>query len=359
MQLFLSRLRAVPFIFTVRPLLPGILAIGLIMLAVMWLTNFPVVIRWGLGSLTLAILLGMVLGNTLYPWVQRSCDAGVQWTKHYLLRLGIVLYGFKLSFVQITAIGPRGLIIDVLTLTSTLLLACWMGRRWFKLDEQTVLLVGAGSSICGAAAVLATAPVLKATADKVAVAVSTVVIFGTTAMFLYPWIYAHLQSGHAGLFTAQTFGVYLGSTLHEVAQVVAAGHAINNDAENMAVIAKMLRVMMLAPFLFLLGLWLKRQRSAAIYAEEAAPMMFPWFAVVFILVAGFNSLSLLPANWVDTLVKLDGVLLTMAMAALGIATRVQMLRQAGIKPVLLALLLFIWLIVGGGAINLGVMHLFS
>ncbi|OSN05657.1 hypothetical protein AU510_08960 [Lonsdalea britannica] len=359
MSIFLARLRAIPATFTVRPLLPGILAIGLLTLAVLWLANVPTVMRWGLGSLTLAILLGMVLGNTIYPWVQDASDPGVQWAKHHLLRLGIVLYGFKLSFVQITAIGPRGLIIDVLTLTSTVLLACWLGRRWFKLDEQTVWLIGAGSSICGAAAVLATAPVLKASADKVAVAVSTVVIFGTTAMFLYPWIYAHLQYSHAALFTAQTFGVYLGSTLHEVAQVVAAGHAINNEAESMAVIAKMLRVMMLAPFLFLLGLWLKRQRATDAGVGETAPMMFPWFALVFIVVAGFNSLALLPADWVDMLVKLDGVLLTMAMAALGIATRVQMLRQAGFKPVLLALLLFIWLMVGGGAINLGVMYLFS
>lgn len=359
MPIFLTRLRAVPATFTVRPLLPGFLAVGLITLAVLWLANVPTVIRWGLGSLTLAILLGMALGNTLYPWVQDPCDAGVQWARHHLLRFGIVLYGFKLSVLQITAIGPRGLMIDVLTLTSTVLLACWLGRRWFKLDQQTVWLVGAGSSICGAAAVLATAPVLKASADKVAVAVSTVVIFGTTAMFLYPWIYAHLQSSHAALFTAQTFGVYIGSTLHEVAQVVAAGHAINNEAESMAVIAKMLRVMMLAPFLFLLGLWLKRSRPADVDTEAAAPMSFPWFAAVFIVVAGFNSLALLPADWVDTLVKLDGVLLTMAMAALGIATRVQMLRQAGFKPVLLALLLFIWLMVGGGIINLGVMHLFS
>ncbi|MFP1794787.1 YeiH family protein [Lonsdalea quercina] len=359
MQIFLARLRAVPATFTAQQRLPGILAIGLISLAVLWLADLPAISRWGLGSLTLAILLGMVLGNTLYPWVQASCDAGVQWTKHHLLRLGIVLYGFKLSVVQIAAIGPRGLMIDILTVSSTLLLACWLGRRWFKLDTQTVLLVGAGSSICGAAAVLATAPVLKANADKVAVAVSTVVIFGTTAMFVYPWFFAHFPFSHIVPFTAQTFGVYIGSTLHEVAQVVAAGHAINNEAESMAVIAKMLRVMMLAPFLFLLGLWLKRQRLAGVDAEESAPILFPWFAVVFILVAGFNSLSLLPVSWVNTLVKLDGMLLTMAMVALGIATRVQMLRQAGIKPVLLALLLFIWLIVGGGAINLGVMHLFS
>ncbi|RVR65717.1 putative sulfate exporter family transporter, partial [Citrobacter freundii] len=113
--------------------------------------------------------------------------------------------------------------------------------------------------ICGAAAVLATEPVVKAEASKVTVAVATVVIFGTIAIFLYPAMYPLL----AHWFSPETYGIYIGSTMHEVAQVVAAGHAINPDAENAAVIAKMLRVMMLAPFLILLAARVKQLSPAS------------------------------------------------------------------------------------------------
>ncbi|NPE50951.1 YeiH family putative sulfate export transporter [Dickeya dadantii] len=355
---FSSRVQRFSPLSAAGHLLTGIILTGLLTRGVLWLSGQPTIAGLGLGSLTLAILVGMVLGNTVYTHLQPRCDAGVQWSRHHLLRWGIILYGFKLSFQQITAIGAAGLVIDLLTLTSTLLLACWLGQRWFRLDRHTVLLIGAGSSICGAAAVLATAPVLKSSADKVAVAVSTVVLFGTTAMFFYPWLYQHFIQYSGWLFTPQTFGLYLGSTVHEVAQVVAAGHAIGPVTENTAVIGKMLRVMMLAPFLFLLGLWLK-QRQPAHQAAASATAGYPWFALGFVLMCGVNSLNWLPAGWVAMLTQLDNALLTMAMVALGLATRLSTLRQAGIKPLLLAAVLFLWLVAGGAAINLGVQHLFA
>lgn len=146
----------------------------------------------------------------------------VLFAKQYLLRLGIILYGFRLTFSQIADVGISGIIIDVLTLSSTFLLACFLGQKAFGLDKHTSWLIGAGSSICGAAAVLATEPVVKAEASKVTVAVATVVIFGTVAIFLYPAIYPLMSQW----FSPET-SVFIGSTVHEVAQVVAAGHAIS------------------------------------------------------------------------------------------------------------------------------------
>ncbi|STE85107.1 inner membrane protein [Escherichia coli] len=128
----------------------------------------------------------MVLGNTIYPHIWKSCDGGVLFAKQYLLRLGIILYGFRLTFSQIADVGISGIIIDVLTLSSTFLLACFLGQKVFGLDKHTSWLIGAGSSICGAAAVLATEPVVKAEASKVTVAVATVVIFGTRRYFPLP-----------------------------------------------------------------------------------------------------------------------------------------------------------------------------
>ncbi|MGO2463576.1 MAG: YeiH family putative sulfate export transporter [Serratia proteamaculans] len=345
-------------LFGIPHLVPGLLLTGAITALAVWVGDIPWVAGLGLGALTLAILLGIVVGNTLYPWLQPSCHGGVQFAKQRLLRLGIILYGFRLTFQQIADVGTTGIIIDALTLTTTFLLACWLGKRVFGLDSHTTMLIGAGSSICGAAAVMATEPVLKADANKVAVAVSTVVVFGTLAIFAYPWLY-HLNEQFQWLpFNQETFGIFTGSTIHEVAQVVAAGHAIGPDAENAAVISKMIRVMMLAPFLVVLSGFISRSRSTENTGEKAekSAITIPWFAVLFIAVAGLNSFDLIPATLVKHLVTADTWMLAMAMAALGLTTHISAVRQAGIKPILLATLLFIWLIVGGTVINLLVQH---
>ncbi|AKL11150.1 TPA: YeiH family protein [Kluyvera intermedia] len=332
---------------------PGLLLSAVIAGLALWLGNIPSVAGAGFSALTLAILFGIVAGNTLYPRLHVRCDAGVLWSKQHLLRLGIILYGLRLTFSQIAEVGVSGITIDVLMLSSTFMLACLLGQKVFGLDRKTSWLIGAGSSICGAAAVLATEPVVKAESSKVAVAVATVVIYGTLAIFIYPAIYPLL----AHWFTPEAYGIYMGSTMHEVAQVVAAGHAVSPDAENAAVIAKMLRVMMLAPFLILLASRVKQLSPAA--SGEKSKITIPWFAVLFILVAVFNSFHLLPKGVVDVLITIDTVLLAMAMAALGLTTHISALKKAGAKPLLMALALFVWLIVGGGAINLLVHHLMA
>ena len=332
---------------------PGLALTAALTGAALWAGSFPAIAGAGFSALTLAILFGMVVGNTVYPKIWQPCDGGVIFAKQHLLRLGIILYGFRLTFAQIADVGVSGILIDVLTLSSTFFIACFLGQKVFGLDKHTSWLIGAGSSICGAAAVLATEPVVKAEASKVTVAVATVVIFGTIAIFLYPAMYLLL----AHWFTPETYGIYMGSTMHEVAQVVAAGHAVSPDAENAAVIAKMLRVMMLAPFLLFLAARVKQLTPAG--NGEKSKITIPWFARMFILVAVFNSFHLLPKAVVDMLVTLDTVLLAMAMAALGVTTHVSALKKAGAKPLLMALMLFVWLIVGGGVINVAIHSLMA
>ncbi|EIC82858.1 YeiH family protein [Serratia sp. M24T3] len=348
-------------IYSFGRLLPGLVLTGSITSLVLWLSHFEFLISLGMSALTLAIVVGMIIGNTVYPLARPQCAEGVNLAKQKLLRLGIILYGFKLTFTQIADVGASGIVIDLLTLGSTFFLACWLGKRVFGLDSETTMLIGAGSSICGAAAVMATEPVLKADAEKVTVAVATVVIFGTIAIFLYPWLWQLNQHYHLLEITATRFGIYTGSTLHEVAQVVAAGHGVSPDAENAAVIAKMIRVMMLAPFLLMLSFWKSRGQAHAGGSAQSkslwSSITIPWFALWFIGVAAFNSFGLLPASWVHSLLTLDTILLAMAMAALGLTTHFSALRLAGMKPLLLAGLLFAWLIVGGAGINLLVQHL--
>ncbi|MCA6221986.1 YeiH family protein [Photorhabdus antumapuensis] len=346
--------------------IPGMkLILGLILAATLtaisiYAGNIPWFINMGLGTLTLAILAGIIAGNTVYPLLKPYCDEGIHFSKHYLLRAGIILYGFRLTFQQIADVGITGLLIDAAMLSSTFFIAIWLGRSLFGLDQQTVILIGAGSSICGAAAIMATQPVVNAPASKVAVAVSTVVIFGTIAIFIYPWFY-QLNEHYQWLpLTQETFGIFTGSTLHEVAQVVAVGHAISDQTENAAVISKMIRVMMLAPFLLLLSRYISRARTKnGRNHQEKTPMTIPWFAVIFIAIAGFNSFNLLPDATVNFLINIDTIMLTMAMGALGLTTHVSAIRQAGFKPILLALILFVWLMAGGFLINLGIQHLFG
>ena len=337
--------------YPVVRLFPGLLLTAALAAAANWLAQQPLIAGLGLGSLTLAIMLGIVVGNSVCSPLSSHCDSGVALAKQKLLRLGIILFGFRITLQQIADVGVSGILIDALTLSSTFFITCLLGIRLLKLDRETVWLIGAGSSICGAAAVLVTEPVVKAAPSKVAVAIATVVLFGTLAIFIYPLLWPLAHHLFPALSAAQ-FGVFTGSTIHEVAQVVAAGHSISPEAENSAVIAKMLRVMMLAPFLLCLGTMLRGGRQSS----ARQPVTFPWFALLFIAVALFNSLQLLPAALVASLNQLAGLLLAMAMAALGLTTRFSALREAGVKPLLLGALVFGWLIAGGGAINLLVQH---
>lgn len=340
-------------------LLPGLALSGALAATGIALGHIGWLQDHGFSALTLAIVLGMLVGNTVYPLVPRlaaASGAGVNVSKQNLLRLGVVLYGLRLTVQDIGHVGIAGVAIDALVLGSTFALACFIGTRWLGLDRKTAMLIGAGSSICGAAAVMAAEPVVKARAEQVTVAVATVVVFGTLAIFLYPALFELNQ--HWALIPggANGFGIYAGSTIHEVAQVVAAARSVGPDAANSAVIAKMVRVMMLAPFLVMLSAWLARDdkrhaHTSAATGQAPGKLAVPWFAFGFVAVVLLNSLQWLPASVVAVTIEIDTALLAMAMAALGLATHIGAIRKAGAKPLLLALILFGWLIVGGALIN--------
>ena len=308
----------------------------------------------GLSSLTLAILFGMILGNTLYPNFSDQLSDGVNFAKGQILRLAIIFYGFKLTLTQVASVGMPAVMTDALVLTSTFLLTYWLGTRWLKVDKQTTLLIGAGASICGAAAVIAAEPVVKAEAHKVTIAVATVVVFGTIAMLLYPFLY---QLGWLQPWlNAQQYGIYTGSTIHEVAQVVVAGNAVSTEVGNTAVVTKMIRVMMLAPFLLILSFALttgsSKNGEKLSLMKRVQQVKVPWFAFVFILVVLLHTWVPMTASFERSMVMLDDVLLTMAMFALGLTTHLSAIKQAGVKPLILGAMMFAWLIIGGGLINI-------
>lgn len=322
-------------------LLPGLGLIAALSVAVLMTTQSTVFSRYGIGPLTLAIIVGTVMGNTMPALGQGSCRAGIQFAQSRLLRLGVALYGLNLSMQEIAQVGSRGILIDLLMVVSTLALGWFVGTRLFKLDTETALLTAAGSAICGAAAIVATAPMLDMPQEKRAqttsVAVATVVIFGSLAMLLYPVLYAL-----AG-WSKDSFGVYVGSTVHEVAQVVAIGSMIGGVAAHSAVIVKMIRVLLLIPFLLYLSFSFRSNRQQGI--------AIPWFAIAFLSFTVINSFALMPAQLREGLGYLGLFSLTAAMAALGLDTNLKRFRQSGLQAVSLGLCLFGHLTVVGGFVN--------
>ena len=314
-----TRIAAMLVIPALINLLPGLLLSALLAAVSVGLGQLAYAQEHALSALTMAIVLGTVCGNTFFPRISVRCVPGLAVAKRHLLRLGIVLYGVRLTFQDVGQVGIAGVLIDATMLSSTFALALLVGVKLLKLDRVTVMLIGAGSSICGAAAIMATEPVLRARAGQVTVAIATVVVYGSAAMLLYPLLYELNAQWYWLALTPVQFGIYLGASVHEVAQVVAAGRAVSPEVANAAVIAKMVRVMMLAPFLLMLSAYVtttqRRPGSDSCPPQTVATgLALPWFSLVFIAVVGLNSVLVLPPALVSSLTELDTFLLAMAMA---------------------------------------------
>jgi uncharacterized integral membrane protein (TIGR00698 family) len=309
----------------------------------------------GLGSLTIAIMIGMLIGNSRFRPAQPIWSQGIAISKQQILRAGIILYGLRLTLQDVQMLGGAAIAIDALVLCSTFGLALFIGKKLLGLHDNLCILIGAGSSICGAAAIMATDPIVKGKANDVSIAVSGVVLFGSFSMLLYPFAYNWNLHHQWFDVSASAFGIFAGSTIHEVAQVIVAGKAVSDAATDTAVIAKMVRVMMLAPFLVILAWGLSKLNSkiknGGNQAQQKSPISIPWFAFIFIAVVILNSFVQIPSAWKSELISLDNLLLAMAMLGLGLTTRLDAVKQAGIKPLLLTGSLWLWLISGGTLIN--------
>lgn len=326
------------------PFAKGVILIALISIVAIYISALPFVKNLSLSPLIIGIILGMIYGNTLRKNLPDNWVPGILFCSKQILRTAIIFYGFRLTFQHIIAVGPSAIIVDIIMVVSVLILGYFVGRI-LKLDPHITTLTSAGSAICGAAAVLGTEPVLRNQPHKTAIAVSTVVIFGTISMFLYPMIY---KLGWLDIDSRQ-MGIYIGATVHEVAHVVGAGNAVNDTviAQN-AVIVKMIRVIMLAPFLLILSLLVGRKTDKLSDSpSNKSKITIPWFAFGFLVVIGFNSLNLLSHEVVNGINTADDFALTMAMTALGVETNFKKFKQSGLKPFILAFILFVWLTVGG------------
>jgi len=335
----------------------GIIFVAIFATAATYIAGIGAIKALGLSPLVIGIVMGIFYANTLHNQMPKEWQSGITFSGKKILRFAIVVYGFRITFQQIAEVGLDGFLVSITMLTSTLIIGSIVGTKIFGMEKDTSILTASGAAVCGAAAVLATEPVLKAEEYKTAIAVSMVVLFGTISMFLYPVLYTTIIEHATGFLhmTAREFGIYVGGTIHEVAQVVAVPASVPGSPKEMAdaaVIVKMTRVIMIAPMLIVLGLYLawsaKKEGGAR---NEKTKLVIPWFAVYFIMVAGFNSFHLIPQNIVDTINQIDTFLLTMAMTALGMGTIFAKFKGLGLAPVYTAFTMFVWLVVGGFVIT--------
>ncbi len=346
----------------------GIIFVALVAAAATYISELAPIAKLGISPLVVGIVIGIFYANTLHNHFPPSWESGIVFSGKKILRFAIVFYGFRITFQQISEVGMQGFMVSLLVLSSTMIIGIWLGTKIFKMDRDTSILTAAGASVCGAAAVLATEPVLKAEEHKTAVAVSMVVLFGTISMFLYPVLYTTIIEPATGFLhmDPKTFGIYVGGTIHEVAQVVAVPASVPGapvDMANTAVIVKMTRVIMIAPMLIVLGLILSYLAKKEGGEGGKLKLVIPWFAVYFVGMAGVNSLIhnytlAAPAETADMIKYaigniniVDTFLLTMAMTALGMGTRFAKFKGLGLAPIYTAGGMFVWLVVGGFVIT--------
>ncbi len=322
--------------------MPTYIGLPIMAIVAIALASIEQISALGLSALPLAILLGIFYGHISLRVEDERDHQFSHFCKQKLLRLGIVLFGFSLSFQQIIAVGWQAIVIDFIVISTIFVVGTLVGIKVLKLHRDVAILTAAGSAICGAAAILATESVLKPKQEHITIAIATVVLFGTLAMFSYPFIYQWV------VMNDQSFGIYIGSTVHEVAQAVAAGQSINVETMQTAVVVKLIRVMMLAPFVLMLSAVLMRTKSSTqADKKENGTFTIPWFVFGFIGTALINSVIILPEEIKISLALASQFLLAIAMAALGAHARWTTIKEAGAKPLILAFLLFIMLLFGG------------
>ncbi|MBT9383043.1 putative sulfate exporter family transporter [Pseudooceanicola sp. CBS1P-1] len=308
-------------------LLPGLaLSSGIALLAL----GLRHLVGWGaLSPLILALVMGIALRSVIGP--RPALLPGTGFAVRPVLRGAIVLLGFQMTLGQLVAVGPRGAVVILACLLGTFTVTK-LAARALGVEPKLAELIAAGTSVCGASAVLACNSVTRGGDEDVAYAIAVVAVFGTLSMLGFPLI-----AGAAGL-SPQQFGLWSGASIHEVAQVVGTAFSQGPEAGQTATVAKLARVMMLAPLILALG-QMRRGRGGA----GRAPT--PWFAFGFLGAVGLNSVLPLGEALRGDIAFVSSAMMSLAMAAMGLETDLRRLHARGLRP--LALGAFGWLFISG------------
>ncbi|PAF54348.1 hypothetical protein BKH42_00060 [Helicobacter sp. 13S00482-2] len=326
----------------------GLVLVGAISFASLYFANIDLLKAIHFSPLLIGVIIG-AFASSIFRRTRKSVEYGVNFSAKKLLRFGIILYGFNVTLTEILSVGIHGIIISLVVVIIIFSLGTYIGVRFLGLDKEISMLVSGGSAVCGAAAVLALESSIKSEPYKGVVAVGTVVIFGLIAMFLYPILY---NIGIIPLDHTQE-GIYIGATVHEVANVVGASSSISPEAQSVAVTIKMIRVILLVPLLLIVPYIISHNTRAG----GRRKLHIPWFAFGFLALVIVNSylprlaLGVISAdvfkNIMEVLHYICNLSLVFAMVALGLQVDLKKFLSSGGKAFTLALILFVTLIFGG------------
>ncbi|GLC89637.1 YeiH family protein [Lysinibacillus piscis] len=308
---------------TLQPnFLKGILLTCFIALVAKYMTTFPFFSI--LGQLVIAIILGMAWRAAFN--IQDSWQAGIAFSSKKLLRLGIILLGMRLNLADIYHAGIRVFLIAAINLLVTLVIVYGLARM-FKVDQKLGILTACGTAICGAAAIVAIAPQIKANEEETAVGAAIVAILGTIFTLIYTVFYSGL-----GL-TPTEYGIFAGGTLHEIAHVIAAASVGGNDAMDIAVIVKLTRVALLVPVAIVIGVFYQRM-DKSMEKRLFSFSTIPWFILGFLMMSAIHSLGIIPATIAQALVTIAYTFISMAMAGLGLNIEIRTFQKLGLRALI-------------------------
>lgn len=300
-----------------------------------------------MGVMILSIVIGVFWKTAVH--VPAAAASGIAFSSKYLLRAGIILMGLRLNFSDIIAAGWRVALIDIVVIGFTLSFMIALGRR-LRVDRRLGALIAVGTAVCGAAAIAAVAPMIGAKKESTALSVATVAVLGTVGTILYVLIYPFIGTDGAD---AYLYGVFAGSTLHELAHVIAAGAPAGDVGAGAAILVKLGRVALLIPVALGLGLWF--QRGAAAEERKTASrgkrLPIPWFVFGFLAMSFVNTMGLLPQPAVDALIAVSVLLLSAAMAGLGLSIDLADFKKLGRNAVMTAVTGYLALAAVGAALT--------
>jgi uncharacterized integral membrane protein (TIGR00698 family) len=301
-------------------LLPGFIVSVIVAAAATFLSE-----HYEAPVMLFALLLGMALN---FLSADGKCKPGIEFTAREVLRIGVALLGLRITLGQIAALGWEPIALIVFSVAATILLSMLVARM-MGFQSLFGLLSGGATAICGASAAMAISAALPGHAGKEKATLFTVIgvsALSTLAMITYPMIADYFQ------LSPTEAGIFLGATIHDVAQVVGAGYSMSHETGDVATVVKLMRVAMLLPVI-LCAAMITRARGADDNGKR--PPLLPWFAVGFIILASINSTGFVPGVVQSVGSDLSRWLLVIAISALGMKTQIKELASVGIKPILL------------------------
>jgi len=328
---------------------PGLLLTGVLAVVAFYIHKLPFAPftidgRHPIDALLIAIVLGMIIRN-LIP-MPHAVGPGIQYSVKQVLPFAIILMGAKLDFNYVLKVSSQALVLSVVCVITALALTLWLCNR-LGVGRKLGLLIGIGTAICGGTAIAVSAPTIEADDTDTAFAITTITIFGLVAIFLFPPL------GHALGMSQNDFGIWAGISIQATPQVMAAGLAYGEVAGEVAVIVKLVRVLLLAPLLIILGAWYarekRRQQQAYVAGATRWSTLFPPFILGFVALAVANTCNWLPdftlhfqesTLWAagdyplsmrKAVTSTSLFFVTMAMAGVGLGVHLKTLRRIGLK----------------------------